>query len=86
MKKAKNTEAMLHLSDGRVVPMSAVGGITDVADHFGVNVSTMTTWKNRYAGEPQPTPVAETNRGALYVKEDWRPFVILHGGIPAETK
>ena len=60
------------LPDGRTVDVNDMGGLTDVADHFGWPISTMTTWVNRY--EDCPTPVRILRRGPIYVISDWANF------------
>lgn len=57
------------LPDGRIVNIGEIGGLAEVADHYGWNQSTLTTWVNRYADVPQP--IAMLRRGALYVIADW---------------
>lgn len=60
------------LEDGRTVDISDLGGLADVAEHFGYPISTMTTWVNRY--EECPAPVIVLRRGPIYVISDWADF------------
>lgn len=62
-------EMKVRLPDGRTVDASDIGGLAEVADHYGWNHSTLTTWVNRYADVPEPVLVLR--RGALYVISDW---------------
>jgi hypothetical protein len=57
------------LPDGRTVTISELGGLADVALHYGWVPSTVTTWANRYPDAPQP--VARWKRGDVYVIADW---------------
>jgi hypothetical protein len=62
-------ETKVLLPDGRTVSIDEIGGLAEVADHYGWNHSTLTTWVNRYADVP--TPAKTLRRGALYVISDW---------------
>lgn len=65
-------EKQVTLDDGRVVDISNLGGLADVAEHYGYPISTMTTWVNRY--DDCPAPVRVLRRGPLYVISDWADF------------
>ena len=60
------------LADGRTVDINDIGGLADVAEHFGWPISTMTTWVNRYNDCPKPAAVLR--RGPIYVISDWANF------------
>lgn len=63
------TDTNVVLPDGRTVSIDEIGGLTEVAEHYGWNPSTLTTWVNRYGNVP--TPVRTLGRGAIYVITDW---------------
>lgn len=63
------SKVMVELDNGRVVSIDEIGGLAEVADHYGWNHSTLTTWVNRY--KDVPTPVRVLRRGAVYVISDW---------------
>lgn len=63
-------ETMVRLDDGRIVSINEIGGLAEVAEHFGWNHSTLTTWVNRYGNTPAPALVLR--RGSLYVISDWK--------------
>ena len=62
----------VNLPDGRTVDVNDLGGLADVAEHYGWPISTMTTWVNRYT--EIPTPVVVLRRGPIYVISDWAGF------------
>jgi hypothetical protein len=62
------------IREGRVVGIEEIGGITEVAAHFGIDISRMTTWHSRYVNDV-PDPVLTVARGRLYVISDWKDFL-----------
>lgn len=69
MGSVKTDSILIAISDGRVVALSELGGLADVAERYGWVPSTVTTWANRYPDAP--APVAHWKRGAVYVIADW---------------
>jgi hypothetical protein len=57
------------LLDGRTVNVLDLGGLAEVARHYGWNPSTLTTWVNRYKSCPKPVLIL--SRGAIYHIPDW---------------